>query len=431
MTKSKKRNTPDKFRGNPKKRPKKDNRHADTAGTKHASARNNGGRRKNSSGNRFKKSDIDPRTLINKKLSPKQTKEEQTRPFGVFPLRAQLQSRLKHKKFIHTTSIQDKTLEPILEGVNLMGIANTGTGKTGAFLIPLIERLLLQKKGNYSLVLVPTRELAQQVVEEFKSLTKGLKLYSHCLIGGTNINKDIDKLRREAHIVIGTPGRINDMLNRRALKLDAYSHLVLDEFDTMLDMGFQKEVLRIVDQMNNRKQTILFSATQTDKQKQIINTLMPTYTKVQVSDGQSNTDNIYQDIIPFETPEEKNSILKEILQRKEYRRVLIFLDTKRQVTRLYRQLKKQAFKVDEIHGDKSQNYRTKAIKNFKSGQIQIMVATDVAARGIDIDNIALVINYHIPGSKESYVHRIGRTGRAGKLGQALTFVEKASLRKGA
>ena len=158
---------------------------------------------------------------------------------------------------------------------------------------------------------------------------------------------------------------------------------------------------------------------------------MPTYTKVQVSDGQSNTDNIYQDIIPFETPEEKNSILKKILQRKEYRRVLIFLDTKRQVTRLYRQLKKQAFKVDEIHGDKSQNYRTKAIKNFKSGQIQIMVATDVAARGIDIDNIALVVNYHIPGSKESYVHRIGRTGRAGKLGQALTFVEKASLRKGA
>lgn len=378
---------------------------------------------------RFKKSDIDPKSLIHRSLTPQKVQKIATRSFDAFPLHPQLQSRIKAKKFLQTTPIQDQTMEPIMAGEDIMGIAHTGTGKTGAFLIPLIESLLHQKHNNGTIVLVPTRELAQQVIEEFKSLTKGLKLYAHCLIGGTNINKDIDKLRREAHMVIGTPGRVNDMLKRRALKLHNYTHLVLDEFDTMLDMGFQQEVMRIVDQMHNREQTILFSATQTSKQKQIIAQLIPTYTKVQVSDGRSNTDNIYQDIIPFETPEEKNEILRELLQRKEYCRVLIFLDTKRQVTRLYRQLKKQSFKVDEIHGDKSQNYRSKAIQNFKSGHVQVMVATDVAARGIDIDNISLVINYHIPSTRESYVHRIGRTGRAGKQGQALTFIEKKRLPK--
>ena len=305
-----------------------------------------------------------------------------------------------------------------------MGVANTGTGKTGAFLIPIIERMLYNRKNNKSIVLVPTRELAQQVEAEFKSLTKGLQLYSHCLIGGTNINKDLTKLRREAQIIIGTPGRVNDMLNRRALKLMDTAVLVLDEFDTMLDMGFQKEVLRIVDQMQHRQQTILFSATQSEKQNSIIQSLMPQYEKVRVSQGESNTDNIYQDIIRVDSTEEKNEILHELLQRKQYSKILIFLDTKRQVTRLFRQLKKKDFRVDEIHGDKSQNYRSKAIQNFKSGKIQIMVATDVASRGIDIDNISLVVNYHIPGSRECYVHRIGRTGRAGKEGRAITFVQK-------
>lgn len=385
---------------------------------------NSGKKTRKPSTGRLKKSELNPKSLINRTIAPSNTSKETTRTFEAFTLQPSLISRLKAKKFLQPTKIQDKTLENILAGENIMGIANTGTGKTAAFLIPLIERLLGQKKGHYTLVLVPTRELAQQVVEEFKSLTKGLKLYAHCLIGGTNINKDIAKLRREAHMVIGTPGRINDMLNRKALQLHSYTNLVLDEFDTMLDMGFQKEVMRIVNQMPNRKQTILFSATQTNKQKRIIDELMPSFTKVGVSDGRSNTDSIYQDIIPFETSEEKNLILGELLRRKEYRKVLVFLDTKRQVTRLFRHLKKQNFRVDEIHGDKSQNYRSKAIQKFKLGTIQIMVATDVAARGIDIDDVSLVVNYHIPSTRESYIHRIGRTGRAGKQGQALTFIQK-------
>ena len=380
-------------------------------------------------GNRFKKQTLDPNSLINKTLTKTETKEVTTRDFCDLPLHPNLQVRLEKKEYFSCTEIQDKTIENILEGNNVMGIANTGTGKTGAFLIPIVERLLYNRKRNKSIILIPTRELAQQVESEYKSLTKGLKLYSHCLIGGTNVNKDVSKIRREAQVIIGTPGRVNDMLNRNALKLHDYSLLVLDEFDTMLDMGFQKEVLKIVDQIPKRQQTILFSATQTEKQKALITTLMPQYEKISVSQGESNTDNIYQDIVKFESPEEKNLILEEILRRKQYKKVLIFLDTKRQVSRLYQLLKKKSFRVDEIHGDKSQNYRSKAIQMFKSGKIQILVATDVASRGIDIDNVSLVINYHMPGSRESYVHRIGRTGRAGKKGEALTFVPKGNPAK--
>lgn len=387
----------------------------------------NSRRPKSGSGGRFKKQTLDPNTLINKSLTQTEQKAVVTRTFASLPLHPKLQVRLQKKNFVNTTEIQDKAIEIILEGKNIMGVANTGTGKTGAFLIPIIERLLFNRKNNKSIVLVPTRELAQQVEAEFKSLTKSLQLYSHSLIGGTNINKDVIKLRREAQIIIGTPGRVNDMLNRRALKLMDTAVLVLDEFDTMLDMGFQKEVLRIVDQMQHRQQTILFSATQSEKQNSVIQSLMPQYEKVRVSRGESNTDNIYQDIIRVDSTEEKNEILHELLQRKQYSKILIFLDTKRQVKRLFRQLKKKDFRVDEIHGDKSQNYRSKAIQNFKSGKIQIMVATDVASRGIDIDNISLVVNYHIPGSRESYVHRIGRTGRAGKEGHAITFVQKGYL----
>lgn len=405
-------------------KPFNDSRPSQGKGSFRSKPNRNSRRPKSGGRGRFKKQTLDPNTLINKSLTQTEQKAVVTRTFASLPLHPKLQARLQKKNFVNTTEIQDKTIEMILEGENIMGVANTGTGKTGAFLIPIIERLLYNRKNNKSIVLVPTRELAQQVEAEFKSLTKGLQLYSHCLIGGTNINKDVTKLRREAQIIIGTPGRVNDMLNRRALKLMDTAVLVLDEFDTMLDMGFQKEVLRIVDQMQHRQQTILFSATQSEKQNSIIQSLMPQYEKVRVSQGESNTDNIYQDIIRVDSTEEKNEILHELLQRKQYSKVLIFLDTKRQVTRLFRQLKKKDFRVDEIHGDKSQNYRSKAIQNFKSGKIQIMVATDVASRGIDIDNISLVVNYHIPGSRESYVHRIGRTGRAGKEGHAITFVQK-------
>jgi ATP-dependent RNA helicase RhlE len=361
--------------------------------------------------------------MVNKTIKlEEQKKAISTREFSALEIHPELQSRISKKGFVKTTEIQDKTFEIISRGDNIIGIANTGTGKTGAFLIPIIDLLLTNKKRHKTIVLVPTRELAQQVDQELRSLSKGLKIYSSCFIGGTSINKDIDKLRRLNHVIIGTPGRINDMINRRALKLHDFDKVVLDEFDTMLDMGFLQEVKKIIDQMHQRNQTILFSATENPKQKTIIDGLIDGYERVRVSEGKANTDNIYQDVIKTKDDEEKNQMLIDLLRKKEFKKVLIFSETKRQVSKLCRVLKKFEVKVDEIHGDKSQQYRSKAIQKFKSGSIQVMVATDVASRGIDIDNITHVINYRIPSSKESYIHRIGRTGRAGKEGSAITFV---------
>jgi|TARA_X000000368_G_scaffold951_1_gene772 ATP-dependent RNA helicase RhlE len=384
---------------------------------------NNRVRVRGRSGSGFKKSDLDPSTFVNKTIKVKEgVKEIETRTFEELDIHPRLQEKIKRKGYEFTTEIQDKTFEFLSSGKSVIGIANTGTGKTGAFLIPIINRLIVNKNNNKSLVLVPTRELAQQVEQEFKSLSKGLKIYSSCFIGGTSINKDLDKLRRINHIIIGTPGRINDMINRRALKLNDFSNLVLDEFDTMLDMGFLHEVQKIIGQMHKRRQTILFSATENTKQQGIINGIVNGYERVRVSDGQANTDNIYQEVIKTKGDDEKIAILVDLLSKKAFKKVLIFSETKRQVSKLCRQLKKLQIKVDEIHGDKSQQYRSKAIQKFKSENIQVLVATDVASRGIDIDNITHVINYRVPSSKESYIHRIGRTGRAGKEGYAITFV---------
>lgn len=386
-------------------------------------SRNPKSRNRSGGGGRFKKSDIDPKMMVNKTINLNKDKTDvQTRKFEELIIDPQLQSRIKNKGFEKTTEIQDKTFEIISSGENIIGIANTGTGKTGAFLIPIINQLLVNKKIHKTIVLVPTRELAQQVEQELKSLSKGLQIFSSCFIGGTSINKDIDKLRRLNHVIIGTPGRINDMINRRALKLHDFGKVVLDEFDTMLDMGFLQDVQKIIDQMSKRNQTILFSATENPKLQDIIGNLIQDFKKVRVSEGTANTDNIYQDVIRTKDEEEKNQILVDLLRKNEFKKVLIFSETKRQVSKLCRILKKFDLRVDEIHGDKSQQYRFKAIQKFKSGSIQVMVATDVASRGIDIDNITHVINYRVPSSKESYIHRIGRTGRAGKEGYALTFL---------
>ena len=379
--------------------------------------------RNRSGSGRFKKSDLEPSMMVNTTIKIKDDKKcFQPRAFYELDISPKLQSRIKNKGYKKTTEIQDKTFEIVSQGESVIGIANTGTGKTGAFLIPIINRLINNKNKNKTIVLIPTRELAQQVDQEFKSLTKGLKIFSSCFIGGTNVNKDINKLRRLNHVIIGTPGRINDMINRRALKLHDFTKVVLDEFDTMLDMGFIQEVQKIINQMHKRNQTILFSATENPKQQNIIDNLVKQYKKVKVSEGKANTDNIYQEVIKPKDDKEKNQMLVDLLRKKEFKKVLIFSETKRQVSKLCRVLKKFDLKVDEIHGDKSQQYRSKAIQKFKLGTIQIMVATDVASRGIDIDNITHVINYRIPSSKESYIHRIGRTGRAGKEGYALTFI---------
>ena len=384
--------------------------------------RSGGGGNSRGRGGRFKKTRLDPTTLVNTSIKINEEKAGVvTRSFAEMKIHSELQSRIERKGYINSTEIQDKTFEIIMDGLSVMGIANTGTGKTGAFLIPILNKIISEKKSAKTIILVPTRELAEQVEQELKSLTKGLKVFSSVFIGGTSVRKDLDKLRRPNDVVIGTPGRINDLIDRRALKLFDFSKIVLDEFDTMLDMGFLQDVTKVIDQMHKRDQTILFSATENSKQQNIIDSIIDDYQKVSVSSGEANTDNIYQEIIKTRGDDDKFDILADLLEKEEFEKVLIFLETKRQVSKLFMKLKQYGVRIDEIHGDKTQMYRSKAVRKFKSGAIKVLVATDVASRGIDIDNVTHVINYEIPSSRESYIHRIGRTGRAGKSGNAITF----------
>ena len=370
----------------------------------------------------LKTSTLDPSRLV-KEASQTEVKEFRSdRLIKDMPISAQLKQSLEKKGYERPTEIQDRTLEALMQGKDLLGIAQTGTGKTGAFLIPIIEHLIHNSEKSYALVVVPTRELALQVEEEFRSMTKGMGLYSACFIGGTSINKDLQTLRRQSHVVIATPGRLLDLTNRRALDLRKFKTLVLDEFDRMLDMGFVRDVNRIMDGMHQRNHTMLFSATHDKTQQTLINNILQDHITVKVSSGDRTADNIDQDIIKLKTGEDKFKILHEMLSQETFNKVLLFEETKHKVSRLCVKLNKAGIPADQIHGNKSQNARQSALKAFKQGRIRVLVATDVASRGLDISDVSHVINYQVPQTHDSYIHRIGRTGRAGKAGKALTFV---------
>jgi ATP-dependent RNA helicase RhlE len=338
------------------------------------------------------------------------------------PIDIKLRQALAAKGYEKPTEIQDRTLETLLKGKDILGIAQTGTGKTGAFLIPIIEQLLHKRINPYALVVVPTRELALQVEEEFKSMSKGLGLNSACFIGGTNINKDLQTARRNNHVVIATPGRLLDLTDRRAIDLGKFQTLVLDEFDRMLDMGFIRDVNRILDGMKQRNHTMLFSATLDKSQQSMINNILKDHVTVKVSTGSRGGDAIDQEVIKVKPGEDKFRILEEMLSHDEFTKVLLFEETKHRVSRLCVKLNNAGVRADQIHGNKSQNARQNALKAFKQGRVQVLVATDVASRGIDVSDVSHVINYQVPQTHDSYIHRIGRTGRAGKMGKAYTFV---------
>jgi ATP-dependent RNA helicase RhlE len=286
--------------------------------------------------------------------------------------------------------------------------------------------LLQNSKPFTSLVVVPTRELALQIKEEFISLSKGMGLYAACFIGGTNLGRDIEQLKRRNHIIIGTPGRLLDLSQRKALRLQEISVLVLDEFDRMLDMGFIDDIRKMVDLMHNRKQTMLFSASVDKMQGSIINQMVQNPVEVKVSSGTSTSDQVDQDIIKVPKGSDKFEMLRNLMDDKQFQKVLIFAETKRLVDRVNKKLNQSGIRSDRIHGDKTQSYRIKALEKFKRGNVQVLVATDVAARGIDVSNVTHVINYQLPMSFNSYLHRIGRTGRANNTGKALTFVDETN-----
>lgn len=376
------------------------------------------------SNNAKKKSELNPNLLIKDAQEIKEEVYQSKITIDQYPVQQAIIDRLKKKGYVRPTEVQERTLDHLLKGKNMLGIAQTGTGKTAAFLVPIVEQLLIRKKNkSYALVVVPTRELALQVEEEFKSMTKGLGLWSGCFIGGTNINKDMEVLKRSKHLIVATPGRLLDLEGRGVINLDRFKILVLDEFDRMLDMGFARDVDRIVDKMHRREQTMLFSATLNPKQRNRIEEILETYETVKVATGQHSSDRVKQDIILVESPQVKFTKLISLLKQDDFSKVIVFDETKHRVKRLAQKLNKIGIDAADIQGNRSQNARQKALKDFKSGKIKVLCATDVAGRGIDVSDVSHVINYQIPMSYDSYIHRIGRTGRAGKLGVAITFVD--------
>lgn len=345
------------------------------------------------------------------------------RSFREMDLHPRLKENIHLKKYEYPTEIQEKTIDHILAGQDVLGIAQTGTGKTAAFLIPIIQQLLTQQDPFQTLVLVPTRELALQIEEEFKTLSLHLNLSYATLIGGTSVGRDVRKLQRTHHLIIGTPGRIEDLAGQGVLKLHQFSKLVLDEFDRMLDIGFAPAVTRIIRAIPKRTQTVLFSATLDPNQRHLIQNILNAPAEVMVSSGQVTGEHIDQDVIRLAQGENKLEVLIRLLKNKDMQKTIVFAETKRTVKQLCVRLNRAGIQADALHGDKTQNNRTKTLDRFRQNRLSVLVATDVAARGLDIDNVTHVINYQVPRTFESYLHRIGRTGRAGKAGKALTLVE--------
>ncbi len=380
--------------------------------------------RRNQSTNSRKKSvsNIDPSLFTKKAIPVTSSTYKPIRNIQDLPVDRFLITNLLTKGYTHPTEIQEHAIEPILEGNNVMGIAQTGTGKTGAFLIPIIHNLLKSSPAFQVLVVVPTRELAVQVEQEFKSIAKGTGLSSLCFIGGTNVRRDVSLLRSKSHIVIGTPGRLVDLARQRALHFKSFKTLVLDEFDRLLDMGFSKDIQFIVQSMISREQTVLFSATEEQGQKKLIQSLLSNPVEIRISKGKTTGDHIEQEAVQLKAGEKKLDVLLKMVRDKSFHKVIVFAETKRGVSAVRKNLHQAGITVDEIHGNKSQNYRLNALNNFKLGKIQVLVATDVAARGLDISAVTHVINFQPPKDFDSYIHRIGRTGRAGKGGKAYTFL---------
>lgn len=342
--------------------------------------------------------------------------------FADFQFDQELLERIDNKGYKTPSEIQDKAIPVIMEGQNLVGVAGTGTGKTAAFLLPIIQCLIEENRNHSALIIAPTRELATQINDEFRSLTKGLNLFSTCVMGGTSVPDCIRSLKKTNHIVIGTPGRLMDMNRQGFLKFDQFEVLVLDEFDRMLDMGFKDEMREINAKMVNKIQTLLFSATVDASQKELIKEIAGDAKEVRGSMDTQKTDAIQQDVLHVKG-QDKFKLMHDLLVDQPNDKVILFCETKRNAEKMVEKLKEKSVRADAIHGDKSQKAREIALRKFKRGQVNVLVATDVVARGIDVNDVSLVINYEIPRNYTDYVHRIGRTGRAGKMGRAITMID--------
>ncbi len=365
---------------------------------------------------------INPSRFIREARITEKAEYQPVNSFENFAVHKKIQENIRAKGFVQPTAIQDQTIPLALAGKDVIGIANTGTGKTAAFAIPLIHDLI-GHMDHRALIMAPTRELAEQIIEESFSFGKGCGLRSALLIGGASMHLQKRDLRLNPRIVVGTPGRIKDHLRQGTLNLTFFNFVVLDEVDRMLDMGFIKDIGDILSLVAKERQSLFFSATMDPKISGLIEKFSRQPVTVSTKEG-TTVDSVSQDVVYYSGTNEKIEKLHDVLIGGACAKTIIFDDTKHGVEKLGRELQTRGFKVDQIHGNKSQAQRSRAIKRFKCAEIDILVATDVAARGIDVSDVTHVINYSQPNTYDDYVHRIGRTGRAGKGGTALTFIAK-------
>lgn len=346
--------------------------------------------------------------------------------FSELGLRAELVEAVEAKGYTEPTLIQSKAIPAILEGRDLIGGSQTGTGKTAAFTLPLLQKLAgggesRGRRNPRALVLTPTRELAAQVGQSVSDYGNGLHLKSTVIFGGVGINPQIDKLRRGVDIVIATPGRLLDHAGQRTVDLSGIEFLILDEADRMLDMGFIHDIKRVLQLLPKKRQNLLFSATYSSDIKKLADTILDNPVSVEVARRNTAAEKVSQVIHPV-AKSDKRTLLSQLIRDKDWDQVLVFTRTKHGANRLSKQLESDGITSSAIHGNKSQSARTKALGDFKAGRIRVLAATDVASRGIDISNLPHVVNFELPNVPEDYVHRIGRTGRAGEEGSAYSLV---------
>ncbi|PJC31040.1 ATP-dependent helicase [Candidatus Roizmanbacteria bacterium CG_4_9_14_0_2_um_filter_39_13] len=340
--------------------------------------------------------------------------------FADFPFDAMVQKNIQTRGYDRPTAIQDQAMSSILNGKDLVGIANTGTGKTAAFLLPLLTKVA-KDRNQKVLIVTPTRELAVQIRDEFILFSRSMGIFSTLCIGGASINTQARQLSKRPNFVIGTPGRLMDLEKRRILNLTQFNNVVLDEVDRMLDMGFINDIKHIVSFLPKIRQSLFFSATLPEATKAVMRTFLTDPVMVSVKTGET-AQNVDQDIVQTRG-RDKIDVLHDLLIKQEFQKVLVFGRTKYGVNKLEKSLLQRGFKAAAIHGNKTQAQRQRSLNMLKNNEVQVLLATDVASRGLDIENVTHVINFNAPESYEDYVHRIGRTGRAGKKGVALTFVD--------
>ena len=393
------------------------------AGSGSGSSSRFGSRRPSNNKKRFQGDRIDENLFINKAAKQENVEVYNSKhmfaDFGIDPI---LAHNLAAKNFVKTSPIQDQAIPVALQGKDVIGIASTGTGKTAAFLIPLINKLVSDREHKV-MILTPTRELALQVENEFAAFTRGMKLFSVSCVGGAPIMRQIKELERGVHVVIGTPGRVKDLIERGKINMKYFDSIVLDEADRMLDMGFIDDMKEILYAMPDTKQGLFFSATFSAPIKALCSNFLrdPITISVKTRDTSASVD---QDVVRVRGDDEKIEALVGILTGEGADKVLIFREMKRHVDGLAEALQARGLKVLALHGDMRNRERENAVASLASGRVQAIIATDVAARGIDIPNITHVINYDVPQTYDTYIHRIGRTGRADKKGKALTFIPR-------